>query len=69
MHGIGIPDTKMEIIFEPFVQLSRDLSHNLDGTALGLAISRDLARAMDGDPSAVSTIGQGSVFTLALPRA
>ena len=67
--GIGIPDTKMEIIFEPFVQLSRDLSHNLDGTGLGLAISRDLARAMDGDLSVASTVGRGSIFTLTLPRA
>lgn len=67
--GIGIPDTKMEAIFEPFVQLSRDLSHNLDGTGLGLAISRDLARAMDGDLSVASEVGSGSVFTLTLPRA
>lgn len=67
--GIGIPDTKREIIFEPFVQLSRDLTHNLDGTGLGLAISRDLARAMGGDLSVASAVGSGSVFTLALPRA
>ena len=67
--GIGIPDTKMDVIFEPFVQLSRDLSHNLDGTGLGLAISRDLARAMDGDLSVESKVGSGSTFTLTLPRA
>jgi PAS domain S-box-containing protein len=67
--GVGIPDTKLEVIFEPFVQLSRDLSHNLDGTGLGLAISRDLARAMGGDLSASSRVRQGSVFTLTLPRA
>lgn len=67
--GIGIPDTKMDVIFEPFVQLSRDLTHNLDGTGLGLAISRDLARAMGGDLNARSEVGRGSVFTLTLPRA
>ncbi len=67
--GVGIPDTKMDAIFEPFVQLSRDLTHNQDGTGLGLAISRDLARAMNGELGATSEFGRGSVFTLTLPRA
>ena len=67
--GSGIPDTKIDEIFEPFVQLSRDLTHNQEGTGLGLAISRDLARAMNGELSVVSELGQGSVFTLTLPRA
>lgn len=67
--GVGIPDTKMNAIFEPFVQLSRDLTHNQEGTGLGLAISRDLARAMNGDLCATSEVDRGSVFTLTLPRA
>jgi PAS domain S-box-containing protein len=67
--GIGIPDTKLDAIFEPFVQLSRDLSHSQEGTGLGLAISRDLAQAMNGDLTATSRVGHGSIFTLTLPRA
>jgi PAS domain S-box-containing protein len=67
--GIGIPETKMDAIFEPFVQLSRDLTHNQEGTGLGLAISRDLARAMSGDLAAASEVDRGSTFTLTLPRA
>jgi PAS domain S-box-containing protein len=67
--GVGIPGSKMDAIFEPFVQLSRDLTHNQEGTGLGLAISRDLARAMNGDLSATSEVNRGSVFTLTLPRA
>ncbi|HET7229111.1 MAG TPA: GAF domain-containing protein [Longimicrobium sp.] len=67
--GIGIPPDRLESIFEPFVQLGRNLSSRHEGTGLGLAISRDLALAMGGDLSALSTPGQGSTFTLTLPRA
>ena len=67
--GAGIPPSKLEAIFEPFVQLSRDLTHNQEGTGLGLAISRDLARAMGGDLTAESTVGRGSTFTLVMPSA
>src|SRR5437868_6845766 len=66
--GIGIPPSKIEAIFEPFVQLGRSLSSAHEGTGLGLAISRDLARAMDGNLTAVSKVGTGSTFTLTLPR-
>jgi PAS domain S-box-containing protein len=66
--GVGIPQDKQERIFEPFVQLGRSLSSAHEGVGLGLAISRDLARAMDGDLTVVSTPGSGSTFTLTLPR-
>ena len=65
--GAGIPDDKIEQIFEPFVQLRAPGSVPSGGTGLGLAISRDLARAMGGDVSATSKFGLGSVFTLTLP--
>jgi PAS domain S-box-containing protein len=67
--GIGIAADKLESIFEPFVQLGRSLTTSHEGTGLGLAIGRDLARAMGGDLAAESTPGEGSVFTLTLPRA
>jgi PAS domain S-box-containing protein len=67
--GVGIPEDKLDSIFEPFVQLGRTLSSPQEGTGLGLAISRDLARAMRGDLRARSEPGIGSSFRLILPRA
>ncbi|MHB1225119.1 MAG: PAS domain-containing sensor histidine kinase [Gemmatimonadaceae bacterium] len=67
--GVGIPEDRLESIFEPFVQVGRTLANPHDGTGLGLAISRDLARAMGGDLAAESSPGNGSVFTLTLPAA
>jgi signal transduction histidine kinase len=66
--GVGIASNELSKIFEPFVQLgSRETTEQ--GTGLGLPISRDLARAMGGDLVARSRIGEGSSFTLLLPRA
>jgi signal transduction histidine kinase len=65
--GRGIPADQLERVFEPFVQLGRSYSSGDEGAGLGLAISRDLARAMGGDLTAESTLGVGSTFTLALP--
>jgi PAS domain S-box-containing protein len=67
--GPGIPTRKLELIFEPFVQLTNSLTRVTEGTGLGLAISRELARAMEGDVTVVSQVGQGSTFTFSLPRA
>ena len=67
-NGPGIPPEKLEVIFEPFVQLATGLANRQGGVGLGLAISRDLARAMSGDLTVDSTVGIGSRFTLSLPR-
>jgi signal transduction histidine kinase len=66
--GIGIPKDKLELIFEPFVQLDSTLTRKADGTGLGLAISRSFARDMGGDLTATSVAGEGSTFSLRLPR-
>jgi signal transduction histidine kinase len=67
--GPGIPDDKLELIFEPFVQLERSLTTPAEGAGLGLAISRDLARGMGGDLRAERTEGQGATLILTLQRA
>jgi len=66
--GVGIAGVLLEKIFEPFVQVGAPLSSD-EGVGLGLWISRALARAMGGDLSVQSELGQGSVFTLTLPSA
>ena len=67
--GRGIPNDKLEVIFEPFVQVDASHSRLGEGTGLGLAISRDLARGMGGDLEVKSELGNGSVFKLTLPAA
>ncbi|HMG00259.1 MAG TPA: PAS domain-containing sensor histidine kinase [Gemmatimonadaceae bacterium] len=67
--GIGIAPDKHEAVFEAFFQLKEGLSDRETGVGLGLAISRDLARAMHGDLTVESVEGEGARFTLLLPRA
>jgi signal transduction histidine kinase len=66
--GIGIPADRLALIFDPFVQVNRRFSRPLEGVGLGLAISRDLARGMQGDLTVRSVVGEGSTFTVSLPR-
>lgn len=68
--GRGISPGQLATIFDPFVQVDRHLTpSSQQGVGLGLAISRDLARRMNGDLTVESTSGTGSTFTLTLPRA
>jgi signal transduction histidine kinase len=66
--GRGIARDKLETIFEPFFQVDRASGDSQQGVGLGLSISRDLARGMGGDLTVCSTDGEGSKFTLTLPR-
>jgi PAS domain S-box-containing protein len=67
--GPGISPEKLKKIFDPFVQAERRLNQPVQGVGLGLAISQDLARAMGGQVAVESAVGEGSTFTLSLPRA
>lgn len=66
--GRGIAAEKLEEIFDPFVQVGRDADSINGGVGLGLAISHELARSMGGDLTVESRQGEGSTFTLHLPR-
>jgi signal transduction histidine kinase/CHASE3 domain sensor protein len=65
-NGTGIPADRLQAIFEPFVQVDEGLTRTQTGVGLGLAISRDLARAMGGELSATSELGKGSIFSVVL---
>ena len=66
--GVGIAPSQLSSIFEPFVQLEPALTRTAVGTGLGLAISRELTRGMGGELRAESVPGDGSIFTVELPR-
>jgi signal transduction histidine kinase/CHASE3 domain sensor protein len=66
--GMGIPADRLQAIFEPFVQVEDSLTRTASGAGLGLAISRDLARAMGGDMKVESELGKGSTFSVILPK-
>ncbi len=67
-NGRGVPADKLDQIFQPFVRVGTDIAGAPEGAGLGLAISRSLSRAMGGDLTVDSTLGQGSIFTLRLFR-
>jgi signal transduction histidine kinase len=66
--GIGIPQRAIGELFQEFHQLEAGDGRRYDGTGVGLALSRRLARALGGEIEVRSREGQGSTFTLVLPR-
>jgi CheY-like chemotaxis protein len=65
--GIGIPEDKIDRVFQEFVQTDDSTTKSYGGTGLGMPISQRFCRLMGGDITLVSEVGVGSTFTIALP--
>jgi len=65
--GPGIPESKLDNVFEGFKQADNSVTRKFGGTGLGLSISRSLARLMGGDLHLESKLGEGTVAKLVLP--
>jgi CheY-like chemotaxis protein/HPt (histidine-containing phosphotransfer) domain-containing protein len=61
--GMGIPQAKLENLFQPFTQVDATTTRRFGGTGLGLAICRHLVEMMDGEIRAESEQGRGTEFT------
>ena len=66
--GRGIPESELGKLFEPFERLDAPRA-GIEGTGLGLALSRHLIQMMGGATGVTSTEGQGSTFWIDLPSA
>lgn len=65
--GIGIPQNKLETIFEAFKQVDGTISREFGGTGLGLSIAKTIVDLMDGDILVESKEGEGTSFIVSLP--
>jgi signal transduction histidine kinase/CheY-like chemotaxis protein len=66
--GIGIREEDFPHLFGEFTQFDSKKNYGIEGTGLGLAVSRNLCRLMGGDITVKSEYGKGSVFTAVIPQ-
>jgi len=66
-EGEGIPEDKIELVFNRFVQADNTLSRERVGTGLGLTLVRLLVNAMGGEVFVKSKVDVGSIFTIVFP--
>ena len=66
--GVGIDEAKVDDVFEEFYQESTGQGRKHQGSGLGLAITKHLVELMDGDIDVQSAEGEGTIFSVVLPR-
>jgi len=66
--GIGIPEDKLDSIFERFIQVDDALNRRREGTGLGLSMVKELTKIHGGKASVRSKMGEGSTFRIELPK-
>jgi signal transduction histidine kinase/ligand-binding sensor domain-containing protein/DNA-binding response OmpR family regulator len=66
-NGAGIPPEKLPYIFDRFYQADDSATRRGEGTGIGLALTRELVKLLNGDIQVNSEMGQGSTFTVSLP--
>ena len=64
--GVGIPEDKLELIFEPFRQASEGHTREYEGTGLGLSLARRMVSLLGGAIEVESEVGKGSIFKVNL---
>ena len=67
-NGIGIPHNQLERIFDRFTQVEGSATRRYEGTGIGLALVREIVDLHGGRIAVESKLGQGSTFTITLPR-
>ncbi len=66
--GIGLTPNQLDSIFDEFIQADSSTTRQYGGTGLGLSITTKLIKLLGGTLSATATLGEGSVFTLTVPK-
>lgn len=67
-NGCGIEKEQQQKIFDAFYRVDKSRSRKTGGTGLGLALCKQIADVLGGELAIASVVGQGSIFTLTLPR-
>ena len=65
--GIGIPEDQLAHIFDRFFRVENSQTHSVEGTGIGLALTKELVNLLNGTISVESRLGEGSKFTVILP--
>lgn len=66
--GIGVKEADLPYLFSAFTRVDEKKNRNIEGTGLGLALSKNLTELMHGEIAVESEYGKGSTFSVSLPQ-